>query len=67
MLTMNCLLNQSLLLLPPHEANYFRLRKDFKNYEFSVFQVHLLEIKMDLQQNFLRKKNTENMMLFMES
>lgn len=67
MLTMNCSLNQSLLFLPPHKANYFRLRNDFKNYEFSVFQVHLLEIKIDLQQNFLRKTKTENMMLFMES
>lgn len=57
MLSMNASSNQSLLLLPPHKTNYFPLRNDFKNYEFSVFQVHLLEIKLDLQQSFLRKKN----------
>lgn len=56
MLSMNCSSNQSLLLLPPRKTNYFPLRNDFKNYEFSVFQVHRLEIKLDLQQSFLRKK-----------
>lgn len=67
MLTMNCSLNQSLLFLSPHKTNYFPLRNDFKNYEFSVFQVHLLEIKIDLQQSFLRKKTKQKTWCFLWS
>lgn len=55
-----------LLFLPTPKTKFFPLRNDFKNYEFCVFQVHLLEVKLDWQLGFLRKK-TEKIVLFIES
>lgn len=51
---------------PYPQDQIFPLRNDFKNYEFCVFQVHLLEVKLDWQLGFLRKK-TEKIVLFIES
>lgn len=48
------------------ETQFFPLRNDFKNYEFCVFHIHLLEIYLDLPHSFLRKTKTENIVLLIE-